>query len=314
MALNYPSILNNKFIKIFGALLISVGCLYYVAHSFNWEQIGESLQKANLPLFFSGAVTTLLLFFLFRTFRWYILLKSENLNVPFIKLYLYNAVSIGISNVTPFQSGEAVKVELLRKYGVARAAGYTIFFLEKFIDLAVVVGMGILGVSFGFDFGVSRVYFYILAVALITVFSTILIIGFSLSYERLDPIKILLRERWRRKRGLLTAVLLTICSWSVAVLGWKITLSSVSINIDFLQSISLVSLTTLLAIISFVPGAVGVSEISITAILTKMGVEISLAQTGAIALRAYALTLIVLTLVHWIVLKLLPKKISAGVI
>lgn len=308
--MNYSSIINSKFIKLFTAIFISIVCLCYVAVSFNWEQIRESLEKADLARFFSGAVITILAFFFFRTARWYILLKSENLNVPFIKLYLYNSVSIGISNVTPFQSGEAVKVELLRKYGVERAAGYTIFFLEKFIDLLTAVGMAILGVYFGFDFGISPFYFYILTAVFIGAFFTILGVCFSLSDERLNPVKILLREQWRRKWGLSLAIFFTLCSWSVAVLGWKITLDSVSIDIDFLQGISLVSLTMLLAIISFVPGAVGVSEISITTILTKMGVELSLAQTGAIALRAYALMLIALTLFHWIALKLLPKKIS----
>ncbi len=67
----------------------------------------------------------------------------------------------------------------------------------------------------------------------------------------------------------------------------------------------------LLAIISFVPGAVGVSEIGITAILTRMGIESSLAQTGAIALRGYALTLLVLSLFHWIILKLFSTKSPA---
>jgi uncharacterized membrane protein YbhN (UPF0104 family) len=310
-ALNYSSFVNNKYIKFSVALLIGFVCLYYVAASFNWKQIWESLGKADLVYFFSGALATLLAFFFFRTLRWYVLLKSENLNVPFVKLYLYNSVAIGISNVTPFQSGEAVKVELLRKYGGRRLTGYTIFFLEKFLDLSTVIVMGITGVSFGFDFGIPHFYFYIFAIVFAACFAAAVGVLFLLPYERLDPVKILLREKWRRKWALLAAVFFTLCSWAVAILGWKITLISVSIEISFLQSIALVSLTMLLAIISFVPGAVGVSEISITAILTKMGVDLALAQTGAIALRGYALMLLVLALLHWIGLKLFPKNSSS---
>jgi uncharacterized membrane protein YbhN (UPF0104 family) len=59
---------------------------------------------------------------------------------------------------------------------------------------------------------------------------------------------------------------------------------------------------------SFVPGAVGVSEISISTILTKMGIENSLAQTGAIAVRGYALVILVLTLLHWLILKVCVKN------
>lgn len=306
-----PLNLNNKFIKILAAAFVGAACLYYVAGTFNWKQIGASLQNADLFRLVSGAIITLLAFFFFRTARWYVLLKSENLDVSFFKLYLYNSVSIGISNVTPFQSGEALKVEFLRKYGASRASGYTIFFVEKFIDLGTVAAMAIFGVSTGFDFGVPRVYFFVFAAVFVAVFFAAVRIVFSLPFERLNPVKTLLREKWRQKSLLLAAVFFTVCSWSSAVFGWKIILSSVSINIGFLQAVSLVSLTTLLAIISFVPGAVGVSEIGITAILTKMGVETSLAQTGAIALRGYAVSLLVLALLHWIVLKLLPKKSSA---
>lgn len=288
--------------------MIGIICVYYVARGFDWQQIWESLQKANLAFFFAGAIATLLAFFFFRTARWYVLLKSENLNVPFVKLYLYNSVSIGISNITPFQSGEAVKVELLRKYGVGRTVGYTIFFLEKFIDFAVVVAMGIMGVSFGFDSGISPVYFYAAAAVFIVGFFAVLAVVFRLPFEQLNPIKNSLRERWQQKQALLAALFFTVCSWSAAIIGWKMTLAGVSVNINFLQSVSLVSLSVLLAIVSFVPGAVGVSEIGITAILIRMNVEPAAAQTAAIALRAYALMLLALAFLHWIALKLLPKN------
>lgn len=312
--MSFSLFINNKFVKFLIAILVGIVCLYYVIGNFNWSQIWESLQKASLARFFSGAFVTLLAFFFFRAIRWYLLLRSENLNIPFFKLYLYNTISIGISNITPFQSGEAVKVEFLRKYGGGRLTGYTIFFLERVCDLLTVVGMAILGISFGFNLGIPSSYFYIFAIVFIAGFSAAVGILFLIPNERLNPVRILLLEKWRQKWVLLLTALFTICSWSAAALGWKITLSSVSIDVSFLQSISLVSLTMLLAIISFVPGAVGVSEIGITTILTRMGVELSLAQTGAIALRAYALTLLVLSLLHWIILRLFAAKSSTKAI
>lgn len=302
-------LINNKSLRILAAAVVGAVSLFYVAGSFNWKQIRAALETADLFRFLSGAVITLAAFFLFKTARWHTLLRSEEADVPFGALYLYNAVSIGISNVTPFQSGEAVKVELLRKYGVSRARGYTIFFVEKFLDLATVIGMGVFGAAFGFDFGVSHFYFYALAAFFAVGIAAAGAIVFSLPFERLNPVKVLLREKWRRKGALLAAVFFTLCSWTAAVLGWKITLISVSINIGAMQAVSLVSLTVLLALISFVPGAVGVSEIGVTAILTRMGVGLSLAQTGAVALRGYAVTLLLFALLHWAALKFLPKKL-----
>lgn len=294
--------------KFFAAILIGVVCLYYVTVNFNWRQIWESLQTANLALFFSASTATLLIYFFIRTLRWYFLLKNENLNVPFVKLYLYNSISIGLSTVTPFQSGEAFKVELMRKYGGARLSGYTIFFLERFFDLLVIIGLGILGASFGFDFGVPRFYFYAFAAVLIAAFLAIIGVVFLLPSERLNPIKVLLQEKRQQKRVLLLTAFLTVLSWTTVILGWKAALASVSIDISFMQTTSLMSLTTLLSVLSFVPGAVGVSELGITTILTKMGVELSSAQTGAIAVRAYTLMILGLTLLHWLILKFLSER------
>lgn len=103
---------------------------------------------------------------------------------------------------------------------------------------------------------------------------------------------------------LVAAFTLTIFLWLTVITGWKNALAFFGISVNFLQSTALVTLTTLITIISFVPGAVGVSELSVLTILSKMGVESSLAQVGAVAIRAYALVILVLTLLHWIYLKI----------
>lgn len=302
------SLKGKTFIKLAIAVSVSLICLLYVVSIFDWREIWKSLQKADTIRFFLGTVLNLLAYFYLRSVRWYLLLKSENLNVPFLKLYLYNSVSIGLSTITPFQSGEAVKVEFLRNYGGKRLSGYTIFVLERLLDLLMVSGLAITGAFFGFDFGLPLYYFYLAAAAVIVLFLTGVGIIFLLPSARIISLKELLRGKWREKWTILAAMILTAAAWLVIVFGWKNALASVSVEIDFLPSVSLVALTTLLAIISFVPGAVGVSEISISTILIKMGVASSSAQTGAIAIRGYALVILILTLLHWIILKATSKK------
>ena len=56
------------------------------------------------------------------------------------------------------------------------------------------------------------------------------------------------------------------------------------------------------------PGAIGVSEVSAANILMSFGFEKSLAQTGALVLRAYALVIILLALVHLIFLNLSARR------
>lgn len=267
-------------------------------------QIWQSIQTADLALFLFSSVISLLCYFFVRALRWHLLLKTEQLDIPFYRLYLYNTISTGFSTITPFQSGEALKVELLRKHGGSRTSGYTIFFIEKILDFAAIIALGIIGVWQGFDFGIPRIYYYFAAVILISVFLVSVILVFKIKAKFLVPVRELLLSKWSRKSHLLGAAILTVSSWFAVILGWKFALASVAVTANLWQSISLVSLSTLLAIISFVPGAVGVTEISVTAILTNFGFAVSLAQTGAVAIRAYALMILLLTLLHWIVLRI----------
>jgi uncharacterized membrane protein YbhN (UPF0104 family) len=305
--------LNNfnlkRFIQIVVALIIGFACLYFVIIRFNWDQIWLSARNVNFFFFFLGISATLIVCFLVRTIRWKLLLKGENIEIPFIKLYLYSAIAIGLSTVTPFQSGEALKVELLRKHGGKRLSGYAIFFLERIFDLFTIVGLAIFSSGFGLDFGVKKIYLYLIGAFLVIFLSTVVGCLYLIPSEKLQPVKIWFQGNWQKKWNLVLAFGLTLLSWMTIIYGWKLALAFFLININFLQSISLVTLTTLLASLSFVPGAVGVSEISVSTFLSGMGIELSLAQTGAIAIRAYALVILILTLLHWLYLKFIYKKL-----
>lgn len=305
---------NKKTILIVFVVTIAVVSVGKVLFEYQWRAIWEALQKSNFSLFLIGSIVSIIFYWLCRALRWQILLKSDGVSLPFWQIYLVTGVSVGSSTVTPFQSGEALKVEYLRKHGAGRLSGYTIFFLERLFDLLTVVGLGVFGVSLGFDFGIPHSYFYLFALLFIFVCAVIAAGIFLFPSERLNPIRNLIREKKNQKTAVISAAVLTVLSWLMVIFGWKVALASVSIDINFLQASSVVSLTTLLIIMSFVPGAVGVSEIGVSTILMKMGIESSLAQTGAIAVRGYALVILALTLLHWLILKTLSKKISTGLI
>ena len=300
---------KNNLLKILIAVLVSIFALYYLIIFFNWKEIIQSLQKANIFLFFIGSFSSLFLYFFFRGLRWYLLLQCEKLAVSFIALYLFNTIATGFSTIITLQSGEVLKVEYLKKYGANRFSGYGIFILERFLDLLVVVGLGIVGISLNFNWNILQNYLYIFAGVLFVIALLVVSGVFLLPFQQLQPLRDWLRVQWESKYSILLAFILTLLSWLAVSFGWYISLKSVSVDISILQSIVIVSLTTLLSIISFVPGAVGVSELSISTILIKMGISNSLAQTGAIAIRLYALVILVMTFFHWIILRLTSKKL-----
>ena len=301
-------LLKNKFllgsIKFILPCLIGLACLYYVVFNFRWSEIWEILKDANLSLFLLSSVVSTMVFWLLRSVRWAFLLRREALRMPFFKLYLYTAVTVGFANFTPFQSGEALKVEMFRKYGGNRLSGYTFLFFEKLLDLVVIALLSLIGIRTLFDNVLAENTRLIIAG---------LIVGLTLSAATM----FFLARRWQAKisaarreslpdvQTFAATFLFTLASWAAMITGWKYILQSVGINLTVLETTSVISLTIIISIVSLVPGAVGVSEVSIAALLSQIGYETSIAQSGAMLMGIYTLVILVLTIVHLVLLKTL---------
>lgn len=294
----------RRAVKIVLPGALAAVCLYYILISFEWTEIWRILQRADVYLFLCSSISATIAFWFLRALRWAFLLRGENLDVSFFKLYLYTAIAVGFANFTPFQSGEAVKVEMFRKYGGTRLSGYTFFFLEKLLDLLAIALLSLGGVFSLFEFGASANLKFIVSG---------LIIGLMI----LAAATLLLARKWREKsnafdrrelpnyKTFAVAFLLTAASWTAMILGWKYIFQSVDISLTMLQTTSVISLTTIVSLISLVPGAVGVSEVTIAALLSRLGYEDSIAQAGAVMMGVYSLLILALAGVHLILLKVL---------
>ena len=278
-------------------------CLYYVATGFQWAEIWRTLRGINLPMFLAASILTTLVFWFLRTLRWAVLLKNENLAVSFSKLYLYTAVTVGFANFTPFQSGEALKVELMRKHGGGRFSGYNYFFFEKLLDLLVISTLAAFGVFVLFESAVgNRIQ---LAVAGLTSVLVILTLAFAVVLKKI-PEKLQIYRRFisAQSGDLFRAFLLTLASWATMIFGWKFIFQSAAIDLTILQTTAVISLTTIIGILSLIPGAIGISEISVAAMLSQMGYESIAAQTGAVMIALYSLVILILSVIHLIILRI----------
>lgn len=82
----------------------------------------------DLPWLIVAGSASILLYWAIRAARWQLLIRSLKMRIGFADLCMCNAVSLSFSLITPLGSGEAVKVELLKKYGmVGRYEGCTRF-------------------------------------------------------------------------------------------------------------------------------------------------------------------------------------------
>ena len=93
-------------------------------------------------------------------------------------------------------------------------------------------------------------------------------------------------------------LLCTAAKWASVIVLWSVPLETVGVCISLADTALLVAGITLAGIVSLVPGAIGVAEVSTRVLLTWMGVEPSPAEAAAIALRLLSLVLIAVGLLH----------------
>jgi uncharacterized membrane protein YbhN (UPF0104 family) len=281
-------------------------CTYYIIFNFQWHDIFQLLTQIDLKWFLGGGIGTILLYWMIRTMRWFILLKATDIHIDFYRLYLVGAISMAFTTITPLQSGEALKVELLKKVGALdRVPGYGIFMTEKILDLIIVLLIALLSLLFGVSKFLNRGTMFA-AVAVILICFTV----FFVIIQRIPPNNNVGRffqpfnQCVRSPRVLACAVLLTIVGWFLVILGWYVSLRSISISLTILDTTALTAITTLIGILSLIPGALGISEVSISSFLVYLKQDVAMAQAGALIIRIYSGMILILGFAHFLFWKL----------
>lgn len=291
---------------IFGA------CVWYILRTFRWAEALDLLADVDLVwlLLVGGAGTVS--YWLCRTLRWFVLLRKMGIRISFSHLFFCSAISLGFSLITPLQSGEVLKVELLKKYGmVERTFGYSSFIIERVIDLVVVVSMVGISLLARPAFLISRSFVFYLIAGVLSVSLVGILVVRKLELrgkvgDFLHYLKICIGD----VKTLLLVVLISCVSWSIMSASWQVSLHSLSIDIGFQNAIGLTSTVTLISILSLIPGAVGVSEVGVTAFLLHLGQDTSSAQAGALVLRLYGIWTICLAVIHLLIWKGWRSKFS----
>ena len=274
-----------------GILLL---CLYYLLTRFEWLEALRVLSGARVLLFLGVGSVTVFLYWWLRTLRWFCLLRYQNVHVPFLELFRITSLSLAFSIVTPFQSGEMMKVEWMKRRGLAgRASGYGVFAVERGMDMAVVAGAAVIS---GFTEHVGMGSFVSMAWMLSAVFVIFAGAGWFLRKQQIGgatgeflvAVRASLKTPWQS----MMILVLTVGAWMMTAAGWQVCLVSIGMEIAYIRALVLTLWVTLINILSMVPGAVGVSEVSTAEILLRWGYPVATAQAGALSLRVYSLLII----------------------
>ena len=296
---------------IFSAVVF-VGSSIYVALTFQWGQIALALKEVNLIHLIGYGGSSIVLYWMIRALRWHLLLKQTDTIVPFFDVYMCTAVSLSFSIFTPLQSGEMLKVELLRKYGmIQRFPGYGSFLVERALDLATVLTIAGISLLTALNFLPDRSYaFYIIAASI-----SFGVIGIWALYKlrftgRAQQLLNHMNQCVRNVPKLLLVTLITCVSWASVAFSWYILLYCGALPLDFLKTVALMSTVTLISILSLVPGGLGISEAGTSQVLIWLGFASTAAQTGTLLLRSYSIIAIVLGVAHLALWKVVRKRRS----
>jgi uncharacterized membrane protein YbhN (UPF0104 family) len=264
--------------------------------------VAALLKSANLPMLLLVQIPALvLLFWLLRGLRWHLVLAALGAEPSFVSSYFSTAVSLGLAAVTPMQSGELLKLAHARdRHGLSIAAGTAGFAVERLADVIVLLALSgaaslaLLLPSVGLAMTAVG-----LAVASVTAAAVLVFLGRRVAPGMVDELargaRILLA-----RPGLQIAVwTLTVGCWILCALIWHTSLHAVGIDTSIAQSTFLVGVVTLAGVALMVPGAVGVAEATVAAVLVQQGFAEEQAVTGALALRSISLVLVALGAVHW---------------
>jgi hypothetical protein len=258
--------------------------------------IRDSLR--NLQLWQIGALAGInLVVFGLITARWWIIVRAENVRVPFLPLIGYRLSAFGLSYFTvgPQLGGEPLQVIYLQKYHhltYTRATAAVIMdklieFLANFIFLAVglyaIFSTGLLaGDSGGFTVGLALVAIVLLwpPVHIVFLYHGRHPLAAVLRMTHLGKLKIfrlfILAERRaaafcrRHPKALLASVGVSLLSWGGMIAEYSLLLRFLALPLDGWQSMAAIAAVRL-AFLMPLPGGLGALEAAQVFVMTGFG-------------------------------------------
>ena len=283
--------------------LLAAAAAGYLLRELRVGPVVEVLRGADQTWIFGPALFSLCAYLLVRGARWWFLLGAFGIRTGFVRSYLGAVAALGVGAFTPLQAGELAKAETLDAGECAsRTTAYAVVLLEKVLDFVVLTAVVVSTSLSGGMVGVALV-----AAAIVVTF---VVLG-PLALVRLSRLGshegATRFVNATRPRTIVLSLLLTAACWGLVSCLWASLLRAVDIRLGFLDSLQLVSMVTLAAVLSLLPGGVGVADAGAVAWLRHTGIELHRAQAAAVVLRLAGIGLLLFGVLHGVVLGFLRR-------
>jgi len=202
---------------------------------------------------------------------------------------------------TPGKMGEAVRSLYLRPYGVDYADSLAAFFVERLLDLLAVLLLGLLVARFFADVWWPSICAAVLIVAMFAAVSRPALrqaLAARLDRSRSPRIRQFgaqLRSLMESSETLLAprmlagGILLGLVAWGAEGVGFHLILRGLDFEVSTAAAIGVYAAGMLVGALSFIPGGLGSTEVTMVVMLTVLGMDVSSAVASTIVCRVSTL-------------------------
>jgi uncharacterized protein (TIRG00374 family) len=304
--------MKGRIISITVALIL-LAALIYISGP---EKIAAVLLQANLLI-----ASTALLFFsagiILRTQRWRFLLRQAKISVPFFTAMKIYIASLFLSNITPGKTGDPIRSVLLKKVsGDSVGASLPSIIVERALDVASMIVIGALGIAFVVASATAQmIEWFAIAIAIYVVIFSVAVFAVS-SEGRAKWSASLLRRiasrlpKIRKYEGKIETLILgmqksmsayksksvlsisaaySFAIWTVEGVIIYIAFLALGFNVSLAAAVTSLSVTTLIAVITFLPGGIGAAEFTSVAFFASI-TALTMADITAVAILSRVLS------------------------
>ncbi len=293
--------------KIKNKIYISLGLtgLIYLAFTIyaDYELVYESFSR--FPVFIIPLVLLLVFSNYFTRFlKWDYYLGLLNIQIK--KRDSFTIFMSGlIMSVTPGKMGEVLKSYLLKQIsGAPVSKTAPIVVVERITDFVSLVFIALIG-AYIFDYGrmivlFTGLFFLIVILAISNRNLSLKLIeavsGLRIARKYAGNLKSAYESSYTLLRGkpLLLMSLLSLLSWFLECLGYYIILVNFKVEVSIIWSSFVYCFSTIIGAITMLPGGLGVTDGSLTYLVSKQGIPLSTAVASTFIIRAAKLWIAVL--------------------
>ncbi|MCB1114309.1 MAG: flippase-like domain-containing protein [Chlamydiia bacterium] len=279
-------------------ILTSLGYLLFTLWA-GFDGVVDGVKKVGIV----GIITTLLIAcfaFFMRFLRWQSYLRALHHKIPFFKS-LKIFVSGFALTITPGKTGEMVRSVFVKPYNVSYRESLGMFLSERVSDVLAVILIASAGLWHYCEARPIVIFFLFLTASIIIVASQtrwLLWIEEKLTHilpEKIQHYPNFLIEGMIAFRAcfqpkvMIPGILLGVLAWGAEGSACYLILKTLGANIPYYTTLFIYAFSLLVGAITFLPGGVGGTEISMAQLFILNGIDSTTAVTATLMIRTLTL-------------------------